>query len=118
MLTTASLIAASLTACGEDESGESLTLVSPAPGDVVALPFEVLINTSAPLGPPHEGLHHLHIWFGDDVAAQLIGEDRVVRINNAPDGEHEMHISLRHADHSAAGADITVKITISGGIVG
>lgn len=112
------MIATSLTACGEDEFGEALTLISPATGDVVGLPFEVLINTSAPLGPPDEGLHHIHIWFGDDVAAQTIGEDRVIRINNAPDGQHDMHISLRHADHSAAGADITVRITISGGIVG
>lgn len=118
MLLATSLVATLLTACGEEESGQAMTLVSPKDGDIVTLPFEVLINTTAALGPPDSGLHHLHIWFGDDVAAQVIGEDRVVRITNAPDGEHEMHVSLRHADHSAAGADLSVRVVISGGIVG
>lgn len=117
VLTATAVAATLLTGC-EDGTGPALTLLSPGDGDVVTVPFEVQVSTSAALGPPESGLHHLHIWFGDDAATQVIGEDRIVRITNAPSGEHVMHVSLRHADHTAAGADLSVRLTIVGGTVG
>ena len=109
----AGLAAALLTACADEQTGSFVRVVGPATGDVVTVPFDVTIDSSVPLGPQHEGFHHVHIWFGDDEAAQTIGEGQVVQIHHAPDGEHEMHVSLRHADHTYAGAETKVRIVIS-----
>jgi hypothetical protein len=57
----------------------------------------------------------VHIWFGDELESYLVVEENVVEINYAPDGAHEMHVSLRNADHSSAGVESSIQLTISGG---
>jgi hypothetical protein len=116
---TVGLLVALTTGCADDQQQrERVSVVVPATGDVVAVPFEVTIDSSVPLGPQDQGLHHVHIWFGDDETAQTIGEGEVVQIHNAPDGEHEMRVSLRHADHTPVGAETSVRIVISGAPTG
>jgi hypothetical protein len=112
----ASALAVALTtACGDD-AAESIDIMFPAAGDRVSVPFEVTIDTSVPLGPPSEGLHHVHLWFGDGESGFLVGESRTILVDNAPNGEHTLWISLHHADHSPAGAEIAVPLIISGGV--
>lgn len=100
------LVAALSTACGDgEELDPAVEITSHTDGDVVAVPFEVTVAASVELGPTDFGLHHVHVWFGDDEESYLVVEGTSVEINNAPEGEHPMHVSLRHADHSPAGAD-------------
>lgn len=99
-------------ACGPDHTIE---VVSPGPGDVVTVPFQVTVEASVPLGLASEGLHHMHIWFDDQVDAYLAIEGPEAEITNAPDGEHQMHVSLHNADHSPAGAETSLPLVIRGG---
>jgi hypothetical protein len=111
----ASALAVALTTACADEATESIDIVSPAAGDRVNVPFEVTIDTSVPLGPPSEGLHHVHLWFGDGQSVFLVGESPTILVDNAPNGEHMLRISLHYADHTPAGAEIAVPLIISGG---
>jgi hypothetical protein len=109
------LMVAVLTTACDDEPAETLTITSPGEGDVVNLPFEITIEASVPLGTSDAGLHHAHVWFGDDPEAYLVVEGNSAEITSAPDGAQIMYASLRNADHSDAGAETTVTIIISGG---
>jgi hypothetical protein len=113
----AALTLAALTttvACG-DEPGDTIRITSPSDGAEVTVPFEVIIDSSVPLGPPSEDVHHVHIWFGDDPSVFLVGESDVVQVDNAPNGEQIMRVSLHHADHTPAGAEVSVPLVIRGG---
>jgi hypothetical protein len=111
---TLALVAALATACDEDPP-ETVQITSPTEGEVVSLPFEATFEASVPLGSPDAGLHHLHVWFGNDVDAYQVVEGNVATITLAPDGSQEMHVSLRNADHSDAGVETSMPIVISGG---
>jgi len=113
-IATLALLAALGAGCGS-EPEESVEIVAPVPGTAVSLPFEVTVEASVPLGSPADGLHHVHIWFSDELESYLVVEHNVVQINYAPDGAHQMHVSLRNADHSSAGVEISMPLTISGG---
>jgi hypothetical protein len=113
-LTTLALVAALTTGCNS-EPEQTVAITSPAPGTAVDVPFQVTVEASVPLGSPTDGLHHVHIWFGDELESYLVVEENVVEINYAPDGAHEMHVSLRNADHSSAGVESSIQLTISGG---
>jgi hypothetical protein len=108
------LVAALSTGCQGDPE-ENVQITTPAPGEVVTVPFQVTVEASVPLGASTEGLHHVHVWFGDDLESYLVVEENVVQINYAPDGEHAMFVSLRKPDHSAAGAETSVQLVINGG---
>jgi hypothetical protein len=96
---------------------ETVEITSPAPGAAVSVPFEVTVEASVPLGSSTADLHHVHIWFSNDLESYLVVEQNVVQVNYAPDGAHEMHVSLRNPDHSAAGVETSVPLMISGGTV-
>jgi hypothetical protein len=113
-LTTLALVAALTTGCNS-EPEQTVAITSPAPGTAVDVPFQVTVEASVPLGSPTDGLHHVHIWFGDELESYLVVEENVVQINYAPDGEHAMFVSLRKPDHSAAGAETSVQLVINGG---
>jgi hypothetical protein len=117
----AAVLMAMLTACGGSESSAagggdlSLRNVEPVSGATVAVPFTVRVESSAPLGPSESGKHHVHIWFDDNESDYVIVESDVVQITDAPAGQHTMHISLRNANHSPAGKEVTTPLTIGGG---
>jgi len=98
------------TACGG--SGETIEILQPPSGAELVLPFEVTLEASVPLGSPADGLHHAHIWFGDDFAAYLVVESTTVEVATAPIGAYEMHVSLRNPDHSATGVEASVPIVV------
>jgi hypothetical protein len=120
----AAALMATLTACGGTansaggDSGLSVTVVEPVSGATVAVPFTVKVDSNVPLGPTESGKHHVHIWFDDNEAAYLVVESNTVQITDAPAGQHTMHVSLRSANHSPAGAEATTPVTIGGGAPG
>jgi hypothetical protein len=111
------LVAVLATACGDDPAA-TVEITSPTPGQVVSLPFEIRLEASVPLGPAGGDLHHAHVWFGDDLTSYAVVEGEVGEITSAPDGEHEMHVSLRNPDHSDAGDETSITLVISGGTTG
>ncbi len=117
------LAAAALAACGDDESastggsggGMAVTVLEPAAGADVSVPFTVKLDSSVPLGPSESGRHHVHIWFDDDEDNYLIVESETTEISAAPTGEHVMHVSLRNANHSAAGVEANTRVVVAEG---
>ena len=103
-------------ACGStDDSGAmSLSVREPAASATVTVPFAVAIDSSVPLGDEASGLHHVHLYFDGNSNDYLIVESTNVQVTNAPPGQHVMHLSLRNANHSAAGVETQVTLTISG----
>jgi hypothetical protein len=111
---TLALAAALTTGCGDDQAATSIAVISPAPGAQVTVPFEVVLETSVPLGPSNqEDRHHAHIWFGDDQDTFLVVESTTQMITNAPAGEHVMHVTLHLADHTPTGAEASVTLIIA-----
>lgn len=90
------------------------------------MPFSVKVQSSVPLGPTESGLHHVHMWFDDDEADYLVVESDQGQITStdsdwfshkAPSlspGSHTVHVSLRNANHSPAGAETQVTVMIGG----
>lgn len=107
------LVAMVAVAC-DDEPAATVEITSPAAGETVALPFEATFVASVPLGTADAGLHHLHVWFGDDSEAYQVVEGDIAEITIAPPGEQEMHVSLRNPDHSDAGFETSIPIVING----
>jgi hypothetical protein len=102
-------------ATGGDSGELSVLVVEPVSGTTVSTPFTVKVDSSVPLGPSESGQHHVHIWFDDNESDYLIVESSTTRITDAPSGQHTMHVSLRNANHSPAGAEATTPITVGGG---
>ena len=102
-------------AAGGDSGKLSVIVVEPASGATVSTPFTVKVDSSVPLGPSESGQHHVHIWFDDNESDYLIVESNTTQITDAPSGQHTMHVSLRNANHSPAGAEATTPITIGSG---
>lgn len=113
---------------GGDESGgegPSVTIEQPAEGDELTAPFTVVVESSEELGTTDSGNHHVHLYFdGDDTAYEVIesgnGEEFEISadspaLEGLEPGEHTMNVSLRNADHSEAGAEDEVAVTIGGG---
>jgi hypothetical protein len=103
-------------ACSESDSGEpTLSISQPAAGAAVSVPFTVQFASSVPLGDEATGLHHVHLYFDDHSDDYLIVESTSVQVTDAPPGQHVMHLSLRNANHSPAGAEIQMAVTVNGG---
>lgn len=107
-------------ACGANSSGGgggelSVSVIEPASGTAVSVPFTVKVESSVPLGPTESGRHHVHIWFDDNESDYLVVESDTVQLTDAPAGQHTMHVSLRNANHSAAGAEATTPLNIGSG---
>lgn len=102
-------------ATGGDSGKLSVIVVEPSSGATVSTPFTVKVDSSVPLGPSESGQHHVHIWFDDNESDYLIVESNTTQITDAPSGQHTMHVSLRNANHSPAGAEATTPITIGSG---
>jgi hypothetical protein len=97
---------------GGDSGKLSVIVVEPISGATVSTPFTVKVDSSVPLGPSESGQHHVHIWFDDSESDYLIVESNTTQITDAHSGQHTMHVSLRNANHSPAGAEATTPITI------
>ena len=126
-----------LVACGNNEnnvtSGDSgagdakLSILSPAKDATVTLPFTVKVKSAESLGPTDSGKHHVHVWLDNDSENYLVVESDTATVSAgmkatlsgkplglAP-GKHVLHVSLRNANHSAAGAEAEVPIDLGSG---
>jgi hypothetical protein len=133
MLGTVLLVGA--TACGSDSSnantspgsgggsgGTTVSIVEPADGATIQIPFKLQVNSSESLGSTESGQHHVHLYFdGNDSKYEVIESDNVEvsssskAVDGLAPGKHELNISLRNADHSAAGADTKIMVEVGGG---
>ena len=126
-----------LVACGNNEnnvtSGDSgagdaqLSILEPAKDATVTLPFTVKVKSAEPLGPTESGKHHVHVWLDSDSENYLVVESDSTTVSAgmkatlsgkplglAP-GKHVIHVSLRNANHSAAGAEAEIPIELGSG---
>jgi hypothetical protein len=106
------------TSAGPAAGEASLSIVGPLDGDAVTVPFDVVVNTDVELGPIADGVHHLHIWFGDDPTDQTgfdLYESDEVQVMRAPDGEQTMWVQVHTFDHQPASDPISVSLLIEGG---
>ncbi|HEX5993819.1 MAG TPA: hypothetical protein VFY84_01620 [Jiangellales bacterium] len=117
-------VALLVAACGADDDGTTtasadggttLSIVAPDDGAEVSLPFTVEFDSTEELGPTEDGVHHVHIyWDGDDSEYTVVEADSV-EVTEAPEGEHTLNASLRNADHSPAGVETEITLTIGSG---
>jgi hypothetical protein len=121
-LSATTLVALSmLAACGGDSdaaSGDggspSLSITSPDDGDTVGGDVEVTWDADVELGPPDSGLEHVHVFvdgLSDDYT--VVGGNSFTVEGLSP-GEHTIDVTLQHADHSSAGAEDHVDVTVNG----
>jgi hypothetical protein len=120
------------TGCGADDGGgggsgsgdPSVEILQPADGATLSLPFTLKVDSSEELGTTESGLNHVHLYFdGNDDTYEVLEDPADEEIQISPDspalegiepGEHTLEISLRNADHSAAGAEDEINVTIQG----
>jgi hypothetical protein len=107
---------------GGGGGADTVTIKEPADGASIGIPFTLRLDSKEALGSTDSGKHHVHLYFdGDDSAYEVIESDSVQITDKSPavkglaPGEHELDISLRNADHSPAGFDTSIKVTVSGG---
>ncbi|MPZ83634.1 MAG: hypothetical protein GEV28_25880 [Actinophytocola sp.] len=136
LFVSAAVLALGLAGCGStDEAGTtpeagtgdgpSVRILQPAEGDALSVPFTLVVDSSEALGTTESGNHHVHIYFdGDDSAYEVIesgnGEEHEIgadspAMKGLEPGEHVLNISLRNADHSAAGAEAEITVNVEGG---
>lgn len=106
-----------------DAGGDEVAveIVGPLDGDVVAVPFDVVVETDVELGPIEDEVHHLHLWFGDDPTDQAgfeLHEAEQALVENAPGGEQTMWVQVHTFDHQPASEPVSVSLTIEGGMGG
>ena len=98
-----------------EAGGMTLEITSPEDGATVETPFTVELDSSEELGPTDSGAYHVHVFFdGDDQEYQVVESDSV-EIADLPEGEHVVNASLRNADHSPAGVETEVTVTVGAG---
>ncbi|GAB3410653.1 DcrB/PsbP domain-containing protein [Flindersiella endophytica] len=99
----------------DSDGGMTVSATAPKANATVKVPFTVKIDSSEQLGDEATGKHHVHLYFDDNEDDYLIVEQNSVQVKDAPAGKHVMHLSLRNANHSPAGAESEVDLTIQGG---
>lgn len=114
------LLASLLAACGNgggsaDAGGMSVSIVEPTKDATVSVPFTVKVDASVPLGATETGRHHVHLWFDDKADDYTVVESETTEVTDLPRGEHTLHISLRNANHSAAGAEAEIPVRVGTG---
>ena len=96
-------------------AGDALTISAPSDGAEVSVPFTLELESADPLGAPETGNHHVHVFFdGDESAYEVVTSDSFEITDLAP-GDHTVTASLRNADHSPVGTDVTIDVTVAGG---
>jgi hypothetical protein len=109
-----------LVSCGgdgddADPGATGVTIDEPADGAEVAVPFSLEFSADDGLGPQATGNHHVHVFFDGDESNYEIVEETSFEVTGLSPGEHTITVSLRNADHSAAGAEDEITVTVTGG---
>jgi hypothetical protein len=87
-------------------------VLEPADGATVTVPFTIKVRSSVPLGPTESGRHHVHIWFDANENDYQVVESDSLQVTDLPAGQHTVHVSLRNANHSPAGADTQTTVVV------
>ena len=96
-------------------AGVSLRIEQPAAGATVQVPFKVELASSVELGPPESGEHHVHRFFdGDDKNYEVVNGTTYIVRKMPGSGDHTIDATLHNADHSPAGAQDSVEVTVAG----
>jgi hypothetical protein len=99
---------------GSGAGGGSVEITSPQDGEAVSVPFTVEIDSSEELGAPETGKHHVHVYFDGNEDEYEVVEALSYEVPDLASGEHTITASLRNADHSDAGAEAEVTVTVEG----
>lgn len=105
-------------ACTQEASGGSaptLSVSEPGSNSSVIVPFTLKVDTNVRLGDPASGDYHVHAYFDDKVNEYIVMTGKSTQVMKAPAGEHVLHLSLRNANHSAAGVETSVTLNIGSG---
>jgi hypothetical protein len=121
-LSATTLVALSMpAACGGDSdatSGDggspSLSITSPDDGDTVGGDVEVTWDADVELGPPDSGLEHVHVFVDGQSDDYTVVGGNSFTVEGLSPGEHTIDVTLQHADHSSAGAEDHVDVTVNG----
>lgn len=109
------LVVSACTGGGAGSDDLTLTVVAPADGAEVSIPFDVEVASNVPLDAPETGNHHVHLYFDTDISSPdydlVYGTTWQVTRELTP-GEHTIIASLRNPDHSDAGPNQTFSITV------
>ncbi len=106
-----------LAACGDDEAsagsgGSGLTITSPEDGATVGTTFDVTWDSDVELGEPDTGRDHVHVFVdGHSNDYTVVGGNEFTLEDLSP-GEHTVNITLQHADHSSAGEEDEISVTV------
>jgi hypothetical protein len=100
---------------GAAEPGMTLEITSPEDGATVETPFTVELDSSEELGAIETGAHHVHVYFDGDDEEFLVVESASTEVTDLPEGDHVVNASLRNADHSPAGVETEVTVTVGAG---
>jgi hypothetical protein len=110
-----------LAACGgasqatSGGSNASVKITEPSGAARVRVPFHIGISASVPLGAPETGDHHVHVFYdGNSDDYKVVTGDGLDASGLTP-GKHSITASLRNADHSDAGSEDTITVTVVGG---
>ena len=97
-----------------DNGGPSLSIAEPSDGAEVELPLTVRFTSDSELGPADSGASHVHLWLDGNEEDYEVIEGDEFKIRDLSPGEHTIDVSLRNANHSAAGAQDEITITVTG----
>ncbi len=127
MLAGFALVALLGASCGSSEDGGSgdtgaapgrgvaLRIAAPDDGAEVSLPFMLELDSAEPLGAPETGNNHVHVFFDGDDSSYEVVTSNTFEIGDLSPGDHTLTASLRNADHSPAGPEFTIDLTVAGG---
>jgi hypothetical protein len=105
-----------LAACGEpaaDVEQADLEVSAPGDGAEVAQPFDIeLTVTGAELGRVADGLHHLHVYLGDDYEMHF--SDDPFTVDGLEEGGHTIRVVLARANHDELDVEDTVTLVVTG----
>ena len=116
--------ALSSAACGSESSpsqagagSEDMTVAIESPDDGAEVPgsFTVELSSSEELGPPESGKMHVHIYYDGNEDDYDVVETDSYEVSDLSSGEHTIQASLRNADHSPAGPEDEISVTVTGG---
>jgi hypothetical protein len=99
---------------GGQAGGGPLTITEPKNGATVTLPFTVKYTTSEQLGPTDSGKDHVHVFLDGKKNEYTVVPTNSYEIKNAPAGQHEVDVTLQHADHSPVGPTAKIMVNIQG----
>lgn len=108
-----------LAACGGSSGASgggapSLSITSPADGATVGNNVKVTWNSSAALGPPDSGRDHVHVFVDGHTNDYTVVAGHSFTVTGLAPGHHTLDVTLQHADHSSAGAEDEVGVTVEG----